>query len=233
MVLHKMITIGQYTKTAKTSIIICALNHLQDLTVPCINALLRNTQEPFELILIDDGSKDATFDYFRSLTRKAYRNQKPSGATRCRNIGLKASQGDYIAILDNDVTVPPGWLGTLIQESRNPKVGIIGPVLSNEMSNMNLPRSNDGLMTVSAIAFACALIKREVLNQIGLLDERLINLGEDTDFCFRAVKAGYRVAITPRLIVKHVSFATRRDVSRPQMDRSMEIFKRKYPGYGK
>jgi len=228
-----MITIGQSTRTAKTSIIICALNHLQDLTVPCINALLRNTQQPFELILIDDGSKDGTFDYFRSLTRKAYRNQRPSGATRARNIGLKASQGDYIAILDNDVTVPPGWLGVLIQESGKQRVGIIGPVLTNEMSNMSLPRSDDGLMTVSAIAFACALIKREVLNQIGLLDERLINLGEDTDFCFRAVKAGYRVAITPRLIVPHKSFATRKDVSRAQIDRSMEIFKKKYPGYGK
>jgi len=222
-----------YNRSSITSIIICALNHLQDLSVPCISAVMRNTYEPFELILIDDGSKDGTFNYFRSLTRKAYRNDKPMGPASCRNIGLKALQGDYIVFLDNDATVPPRWLGILIQEAGKQNVGIIGPVLSNEISNMNLPRSADGLIDVSAIASACMLIKREVLNKIGLFNERLVNLGEDTDYCFRARRAGSRVCITPRLIVEHVSFATRKDVPniKEQMQKSMALFKRMYPGY--
>lgn len=227
-----MITVSP-ERAKRTSIIICALNHLQDLSVPCISAVMRNTYEPFELILIDDGSTDGTFQYFRSITRKAYRNDKPMSPASCRNIGLKASEGDYIVFLDNDATVPPGWLGILIQESQKHNVGIIGPVLSNEISNINFSRSSDGLIDVSAISSACMLFKREVLSKIGLLNERLVNLGEDTDYCFRAKRAGFRVCITPRMIVEHVSFATRKDVPniKEQMQDSLALFKSIYPGY--
>jgi len=218
----------KYIRNAVTSIIICALNHLQDLSVPCISNLLANTDGPFELILIDDGSHDETFSYFRNLTRKAYRNRSSKGVAVSRNRGIKASEGEYVVFLDNDVTVPPGWLLFLKREATKPNVGIIGPILSNEMQNLNLPRSADGLIDVAAISGACTFIKREVLDAVGLLDERFTNIAEDTDFCIRARKAGYRVVITPRLMVNHISFATRRDVPRAPMQRSRALFDKMY-----
>lgn len=214
-----------------TSIIICAVNHLQDLTIPCIRSVIQNTGQPYELILIDDGSQDGTYEYFKSISRKAYRNQSSKGATRSRNIGLRASEGDYICFLDNDVIVPPGWLKVLIQESRKARVGIIGPILTNEKQRYNLPRSSDGLCEVACVAGACMLIKREVFNSLGYLDERLVNFAEDTDYCYRANLAGYRVVNTPKLTVYHRHFGTRKDLSRIHMRESQKIFLEKWKAY--
>lgn len=212
-----------------TSIIICAVNHLQDLTIPCIRSVIQNTGENYELVLIDDGSQDGTYEYFKSISRKAYRHGR-QGVTKSRNLGLRMSEGNYMCFLDNDVILPPGWLRTLIEESRKDRVGIIGPMLTNQ-PRFHLPRSADGLCDVAEIAGACMLIKREVLNRIGYLDESFINC-EDTDYCLRAILAGYRVVHTPNVLVYHKHFGTRKDLPgiRNIMQKSSERIMQKYRG---
>lgn len=214
-----------------TSIIICAVNHLQDLTIPCIRSVIQNTGQPYELILIDDGSQDGTFQYFRSISRKAYRHERLRGVTKARNLGFRASEGNYILTLDNDTIVPSGWLKTLIDESKKDRVGIIGPMLSNQPDRFNLARSADGLCDVTEVAGACMLIKREVFNKIGYLDETFINC-EDTDYCHRAVLAGYRVVHTPNIVLYHRHFATRKDLPqiRNRIPESRQRIYRKYRG---
>jgi O-antigen biosynthesis protein len=213
-----------------TSIIICAVNHLQDLTIPCIRSVIQNTRENYELILIDDGSQDGTFQYFRSISRKAYRHESLRGVTKGRNLGLSVSEGNYICTLDNDVILPPGWLRILIGESKKDRVGIIGPMLTNQ-PRFHLPRSADGLIDVSEIAGACMLIKREVFNFLGYLDETFINC-EDTDYCFRAILAGYRVVHTPNVLVYHKHFGTRGDLPqiRNRIGESRARIMQKYRG---
>lgn len=209
-----------------TSIIICAVNHLQDLTIPCIRSVIQNTGENYELILIDDGSQDATYQYFRSISRKAYRHKTPKGVAKSRNLGFRVSEGNYILTLDNDTIVPSGWLKTLIAESKKERVGIIGPWLSAPPRyEKNLQLSADGLYQVYDIPGACMLIKRELVDRIGHLDERYINAAEDTDYCYRAIMAGYRVVITPKVIVYHKSYITRQE--RPQIQTQVSESRRK------
>lgn len=213
-----------------TSIIICAVNHLHDLTIPCINSVVQNTGESYELILIDDGSQDGTYEYFRGMSKKAYRHDILKGVTKARNLGLRVSQGNYMCFLDNDVIVPSGWLKTLIAESQKSRVGIIGPILTNQ-PRFHLPISADGLIDVPEVAGACMLIKREVFNRLGYLDEKLINC-QDTDYCFRAILAGYRVVHTPNVLVYHKHFGTRGDLPeiRNRIGESRERIMAKYRG---
>lgn len=213
------------------SIIICAHNHLEDLSIPCLDHVLGGTSYPYELILIDDGSKDGTASYFGTLTPKAYKQSKRRGVAKARNLGLQNAQGDLIITLDNDVFVPPGWLNILAEESQKQNVGIVAAIPSNESDRLNAKRSLDGLIDFPHVSGACMAVTRECFDLVGFFDQNLINSGEDTDYCYRALMAGLRVTSTPRLVVPHLAGSTRKDLGKREMERSAMRFRRKYLQY--
>lgn len=214
-----------------SSIIICAYNHLHDLTIPSIRQLIANTYQPYELILIDDGSQDETYQFFKTLTRKAFRNARNSGVAKSRNRGMRAAQGEILIFLDNDVFVPPGWLGIILNEHQKLNVGILGGIPSNEHFKLSLPVSQDGLIDYPHVSGACFSFKRLVMDRIGYLDESFLNCGEDTDFCYRAYLAGFRVCSTPRLIVEHKHYSTRGELDQRKIFDCVEKFGKKWQRY--
>lgn len=190
------------------SILISAKGKLEELTRPCIERVHATVRIPYEIIGIDDGSKDNTFAYMRQRCHKAIQT-KGIGCGASRNLGLLYATGDHIMFLDNDVFVNrPGWLRTLVTEGAKANVGIIGPVLSNEYLRGTYPRSADGLIDVDNVAGACFMFPRSTFNRLGMLDKQFSRRGEDTDYCFRAKLAGLRVCITPRLLIEHVGAQT-------------------------
>ena len=213
------------------SVIICAHNHLEDLTIPCLDHVLRGTPYPHELILIDDGSADGTIQYFQTLPAKTYHFPKRQGVTRARNAGLELAAGDPLVFLDNDVFVPRGWLRILAGESQKQNVGIVGGIPSNEKDRLNKELSFDGLIDFPSVGGACMAITRRCFDALGYLDESLVNCGEDTDYCYRAKFAGFRVCSTPRLVVQHLAGGTRRDLDPTEMNRASRRFRRKYAKY--
>lgn len=217
-----------YTTIPVASVIMCAHNHLADLSIPCIESIRENTFYPYELILIDDGSNDRSIQHFQTMTRKAIHLSKRSGCAKARNLGMAAAAGDPIVIIDNDIIVPPQWLTILAEESRKPGVGIVGAVPSNELDRLRAPMSEDGLIELPHVSGFCAAITRYCFDCIGYFDESLMNNGEDTDYCYRARERGFRVANTPRLIVKHLGGATRRSLPKREMERSARAFRKKH-----
>lgn len=213
------------------SIIICAHNHLQDLSIPCVDHVLGGTSYPYELILIDDGSSDGTASYFATFTQKAYKQSKRRGVAKARNLGLQSAEGALMVILDNDVFVPPGWLSILAEESRKQNVGIVAGIPSNEKERLNAKRSADGLIDFPCVAGACMGITRACFNAVGYFDEDQINNAEDTDYCYRALLARFRVTSTPRLVVPHLAGSTRRELDKKEMERSARRFRKKYAKY--
>jgi len=156
------------------------------------------------------------------------------GYTKAVNTGLKASTSNYVITLNSDTIVTIGWLSGLIRcVESDKKIGITGP-LSNAASWQNVPSlyGDSGSFAVNKLpddispddmAFIvghasnriyprlpfvngfCFLIKREVLDAIGYMDEVNFPLGygEENDFCIRASDAGFILAIADDVYVYH------------------------------
>jgi glycosyltransferase involved in cell wall biosynthesis len=78
-----------------------------DLLVGAVESVLAQTEQSFELIVVDDGSRDATPEYLAALTRRnsrtrSIRLESPRGGGAARNEGIRVSQGDWVAFLDDD-----------------------------------------------------------------------------------------------------------------------------------
>ena len=163
------------------------------------------------------------------------RNERPRGYTRAANQGLRLSQAEYVILLNSDTIVTPGWLDRMIAcAESDPSIGLVGP-LSNFASWQSIPEVlnpqlddwaqnelPDGVTPVDMgelvaqysgriyprVRFLngfCLLIKRKVLEEIGLFDEETFGsgYGEENDYCLRAYKAGWQLAIADDAYVYH------------------------------
>jgi len=182
-----------------TSIIILTHNQLE-YTKKCIESIFTHTKEPFDLIVVDNGSTDGTVEYLETEVGgqgaegrfRIIKNKENLGFAAGNNQGMAAARGDYILLMNNDIVVTSGWLERMILcAERDPKIGIVGP-MSNYVSGpqfvedvtYNIEDLN-GLDDFSAefsrkyagkaerllrVVGFCMLIKRAVVNRIGGMD---------------------------------------------------------------
>lgn len=210
--------------TAHASIVIVAHNQLK-YTRMCIESISRCTHYPYKLVLVDNGSTDDTDRYFRSLYGAAViREDVNVGFPRGANAGLKAADGEYVVLLNNDTIVTDGWLTKLVQAAQGDvKVGIVGPVTNHtkdaqlveardfrdaqelEQYAQEVARRNAGQRRVTrGLAGFCMFVKKEVIQRIGYLDERFgIGNFEDDDYCLRARQAGFKLLIAADCFIFH------------------------------
>lgn len=128
-------------------IIICVYNALEDVKL-CIDSVLNNTSDPFQIILVDDNSAAPTREYLEEVAQKyahhiqLIQNDKPNakhGYTYAVNIGLRASKADFVVCLNSDTIVPAFWADRMIECAQSdPRIGVVGP-LSNTASWQSIP----------------------------------------------------------------------------------------------
>lgn len=210
------------------SIVILTFNQLE-YTKMCVKSLRRHTPEHHEIIFIDNGSTDGTAKWLKRLTKenRNYRlieNRQNLGFASGCNQGIKASDGEYILLLNNDVIVATGWLtGMLNCLNSAPDAGIVGPMTNNISGLQQLIsdeyRSVDDLDEYAAefrkrhlhrriplrrIVGFCMLFRRTLVERIGLLDETFgTGNFEDDDFCLRAALEGHRNYIAGDVFIHH------------------------------
>lgn len=89
----------------------------------CINSILSQTYCNFEVIIVDDGSTDATFEICKKMAGQDNRiiciNQKNNGAASARNVGIKMARGEFLQFVDADDELPKDSLMTLYMEAKN------------------------------------------------------------------------------------------------------------------
>jgi GT2 family glycosyltransferase len=212
------------------SIIIACFNKLE-YTSQCVESIEAFTPEEHEVIFIDNGSTDGTGEWIKEkmLSHPNYRlieNEENKGFPVACNQGIELSQGEYIVLLNNDVVVSKEWLKGLIECAESSKdIAIVGP-RSNFVSGPQIVTDTsegyDSLFKYQQFAedfrkaykgfytpywrivFFCALIKREVFDKVGLLDERFTPGNfDDDDYCRRVCLAGYRNMICGDVFVHH------------------------------
>ena len=125
------------TKKEKlSSIVILSLNRYEDLKNG-IDSIIQNTTKPYELVILDNGSDDAsTLEYLSRINGtsqpdgngsvKVIFNDKNVGCSAGRNLAVKHASGRYIVTMDNDMIYTPGWLDKLIERAEDdPKIGAV------------------------------------------------------------------------------------------------------------
>ena len=182
----------------KYSIVIPTYNHLEDLLKPCLESIMKYTDlSNVEVIVVANGCVDGTEDYVRSLGHpfKLFHIKDAVGYTIATNEGIKVSQGEYVILLNNDTELLPQnknvWLNMLEGCFTDPSVGLAGPL-----------QLHDDYADFDVLIFFCVMIRRELFDKIGLLDEIFTpGGGEDIDFTVRANLAGYKsVALQSRYV---------------------------------
>lgn len=216
------------------SVIVPCFDQLE-FTRLCVSALVRYTRKPWELIVVDNGSTDATAPYLAGLRDAApvhievITNSANRGFPVACNQGLNAAHGDYLILLNNDAVVTHDWLDQLIALAESdPGIGLTGPI-SNYAAPPQLvehvPYANLDAMhrfaghwreahrgqwfTVNKLSGFCLLMKRRVLDAVGGLDERFgLGFFDDDDLARRAREAGFTLAVAHDLFVHHFGSRT-------------------------
>lgn len=109
--------------------VIMAVYNAEIYVKQAIDSVLNQTLEDFELIIINDGSKDQTLNVIKSISDKriVIIDQNNSGAANARNSGLKSAKGEYIAILDaDDIALPDRLMKQVKFLEKNSEYGIVG-----------------------------------------------------------------------------------------------------------
>jgi GT2 family glycosyltransferase/tetratricopeptide (TPR) repeat protein len=206
-----------------TSIVILTHNQL-DYTRLCVDSIRQRTDEPYELIFVDNASTDGTPEYLAGIRgAKVICNKENRGFPAAANQGIKAAAGRQVLLLNNDTVMTTGWLGRLLRAlHRDPKIGLVGPCSNCVSGEQQVAVAYEDLLDLDGFAWDwgkahnrqavetdrlvgfCFLIRREVIDAIGLLDERFgIGCFEDDDYCRRALRAGFRAAIAGDAFVHH------------------------------
>jgi len=238
------------------TIIILTWNGL-DYTRACLESLRAHTTlgPDVQVIVVDNGSGDGTLPYLRSLDWvHLIENGRNLGFAAGNNVGIRAAPPDSdVLLLNNDVVITQdGWLEALQRAAALPDVGIVGcrlvlpdgrllhagaymPLgsfwgqqigsLEKDVNQYNADRQ------VQSVVGACMLIKRAVLDAIGPLDETFFSYFEDTDYCLRAMEAGFRTVCAGSVtLVHHQNVSTR--VNRADFSaifhRSQRIFRQRW-----
>ncbi len=236
------------------SIIVINFNgkkYLGNVLDDCISSILNNEYFNFEVLFIDNGSSDGSVEHIKHSFGHDDRIRiislgKNHGTAKAKNEGIKASKGDIILLLNNDVILKKETLTEMVKVMKiNPDIGILGCKLispSGETQSegesfscftslLNImyfslwKRKNEtktnklgNLNMVEWVIGAAIMVRRNMITKLSLYDEDYFMYCEEEDLAYRAQKAGYKVACLTTCEVIHYEDATARHFSAWQRD---------------
>lgn len=214
----------------KISIIILNWNGKAD-TVECLESLKKIVYPYYEIIIVDNGSTDGSVECFKKLypETEIIENKKNLGFAEGNNVGIRRAiekGSNYILILNNDTVVHPEFLNEMVEVAEKDKLaGAIGPkvchyynpeIIDIPNRKMNLWTANFRIFTktkdavddykteeVGCVTGCCMLIKTELIKKIGSFDPEYFLYWEETDFCARIIKHGYKIIYVPKAKIWH------------------------------
>lgn len=241
----------------RVSVVVLAYNNWE-YTKACLHSVLTLSDYPnLEVIVVDNASTDDTLWQLERVERRDSRvrvihNEKNLGFAAGNNVGIVASTGEYVILLNNDTYVTRGWVRDLIRPLvQDESIGLVGP-LTNNIGNEQKINVNYADMQQMAVvgrrfvrryvrrrfftanlAFFCVAMSRKTIDRVGVLDEAYgRGFFEDDDYCQRVRAAGLRIAIADDVFVHHhlsASFnALGSEEKRAQMERNKAIYEAKW-----
>jgi len=182
----------------------------------CVKSIKKHTPQSHEILFVNNGTTKGTIKWLKKYINENSNHHlvkcpKDAGPAVSVNEGIKASTGQYILVLSNDIVVAKGWLsGMLDCMKRVPDAGIVGP-MSNVSSGLQTVAKADNISLDQLDEFAesfmagnryrrissigldgfCLLFRRDLVEEIGFFDEQFGQDGfENEDFCLKAILEG-------------------------------------------
>ncbi len=216
-----------HSATPRVTLVIPVYNHIAH-TLACLRALAAHPpQLDVEIVVVDDGSSDATEAQLPQVQGLHYHRRASNGGfiAAC-NDGIALARGDYVVLLNNDTIPQPGWLDRLINTfAQHPSAGLVGAQLVYPDGRL---QESGGVVFADGSAWsygrfesaddpryayvramdycsgAAIALPRALLQTLGGLDRRYMPAYyEDTDLAFAVRAAGYRVLVQPASVVVH------------------------------
>lgn len=214
----------------RVSVVVCSYNGGRTLEA-CMKSLLEIEYPDFEIVFVDDGSKDDTQEIMKNFPTVKNIVQKNMGLSYARNVGARASTGEVIAYTDSDCMADPDWLyflvGTLLSGDY---AGVGGPNISPPAEDWvqacvaAAPGGPSHVLLTDVVAEhipGCNMaFYRWAFDKVGGFDPEYRKAGDDVDFCWRLQQEDQVIAFSPAAIVWHYRRFT------------LQAFKKQQEGYG-
>jgi GT2 family glycosyltransferase len=196
------------------AIIIVTLSNRKILS-ECLDSIYKNTHKiNFEVIVSDNGSTDGS----QGMVKKNYpqvkliENGKNLGFVKANNIGLKIANAHYSMLLNDDTLVKDSALDKMVEFMNNhPEAGACGAKLLNIDGTIQRQGGIFGKKSwkaqkpvpVDFVIGAALLVRKTVIEKVGLLDENLFFYNEDLDWCRCIRKGGWKIYLLPQAEIIH------------------------------
>jgi GT2 family glycosyltransferase/LmbE family N-acetylglucosaminyl deacetylase len=196
----------------KVSVVVAAYNAAETLE-DCLSSLEKLRYPDYEVIVVNDGSRDATETIARQFPFRCISTPN-QGISAARNVGMRAARGEIVAYLDSDAKADPDWLHYLaVTFMKSDVAGVGGPNFVPPEDNWvaQCIYRSPGRPTQVMLNDQCAehipgcnmSFRKSALEEIGGFDPIFRVAADDVDICWRLMDAGYQIGFNPSAVVWH------------------------------
>jgi len=218
-------------KSLRVAVIVLNWNGCED-TLACLASLAAVNYRPLDAILVDNGSTDGSVGAIRASFPDVtiVETGENLGFAEGNNVGLRyalSGGADYVLLLNNDTAVAPDFVSILVDAVEStPQAGVAGPTIyyfdrptiiwsaggvidwrRGDSHMMGLDEEDkgqyDAIREVDFVTGCALLARREAVERAGVLDSRFFMYYEETEWCVRAARAGYKIMYVPQARVWH------------------------------
>lgn len=206
----------------KVSVLINSRNRLRSL-FRCLESVFNQDYSDYEVVVLDDASEEMHLcpplvEMFKSPLLRCLRSEIQLGVAGSRNLLMKEASGDIFCFIDDDAYFEDSNAITRFVKafSISKHIGIVACKVINHCENntdLLVPFSKywrrreptivENAQFVSYYLGTCHAIKREVIENCGFYQDKMMFGGEELDLSYRAINAGYRIYYEPSIVVHH------------------------------
>jgi len=206
------------------SVIVCTYERHNDLR-KCLKSVLKQKFQDFEIIIVvpeDDRKSISVSERFPKV--KIVKQKYGKGLSIARNLGIAASSGKYVVLIDDDAEAKPNWLNNFYRCYNDEKIGAVGGLVYgaihreiqfkngtvNKLGDItyNDPYSREDYNNPNGFRFNNMMgtncsFRRDILQKLGGFDTNYRYYFDETELCIRIIRAGYKIAHANDAIVYH------------------------------
>lgn len=209
-----------------------------NLLTNCVRSIVeKSTYGHYEIVIADNGRlPSATVAFLESVAHRRvhFEDTGPFNYARKINFAVRHSRGEHLLLFNDDIEViTPDWIEAMLEYSQQPAIGAVGAKLlypDGRLQHIGVvmgvcgmaahafhshPGSSAGygssalvVRNYSAVTAACMMTRRELFERLDGFDERFTFDFNDTDYCLRLRREGYRIVFTPHAELYHLEAAT-------------------------